>query len=1019
MFSKLQPLLLLALTSILAFSLLEAGTTGRIRGKVVDVKSGEPLIGASVLLEGTSLGASTDVNGVFLVLNVPPGKYRVRCSYLGYQPQVIANVDVNVDLTTERNFSLNGDEGVRMQERVIIAEAPLINKSATNDVSNVTADQIANIPVRGVQGVVGLTGGVVSQGGNLYVRGGRTGEVAYYVDGVLSTNPVNRQNAITVVNDAIEEVSTQLGGMTAEYGGAMSGVVNTTSKIGTPNMNISAQAITDGFLSGQKKYLGTYSYGLNEYNLTVGGPLVPNNNHVKFFAAGQRTFNRSDATFLDGIKFPSYFDSTAMIGTAYTIINKDSNQYTSLPAGNSPRRAQIANLFNTADVLTGRNLGGLSNESWGGQGNIYFDYPNMNVKIGGSYNYENQYSSVGKSLDLIQMLTNTYRPGETQQTDASVYAKVTEIFNPTSYLTVNVGFMDYFTESGDGVLFRNYAAYGDPDNPANWDLIGRSEEPPTMQVYGLSFNAPGTLNAAPSGTAAGVYSKGLRQSWQGRLDFVHEFGKEWELKVGGEGEYYNVRSYSINGFALNLAQFKNQSSADWYVYNAANVNNYGYDIYGNNFNGGSFTDKTGYNVNLPNDGARHPITAGAYVQNKFELTDFILNLGARLDYIQPGGKGFKNAQLIGLESIDGIPLVADSSLIAQNATVQVSPRIGFSFPVSDQTVFHSEYGKFIAQAALSDLYDSRAVQGRFLQGGFARQFPNPDLKPERTTDYQIGFRQQLGLNSAFDLSFFYKNTQDLVVIRQVVPQPGAQYSAYISNENGDFGTIRGMTFRFDVRRTNRISMSSNLTLQSSLSTGSASGSHFDIAWQDVSGPEGRPSFPVIPAPTDFDRSIFGNVSLDYRYDANDGPVLFDSKILERAGANFLFTFTSGRRYTTQTVSSVFFPINGPTPYEDINSSTAPWNFQLDLKLDKVVNVFGNGTMDIYVWVVNVLNIQNIVNIYPATGLPNDDGYFSTPGGQNYVDTYGPEAKKLYNYLIDNAANYGTPRIIRVGAKLMF
>lgn len=1018
MFSKIQPLLLISIALFLAASCVEAGTTGKMRGVVVDKKTGAPLIGASVLLEGTSLGASTDVNGAYLALNIPPGVYKVRCSYLGYQAVVISNVNVTVDLTTETNFSLNGEEGVKLGEVDIVAQTPLINKSATNDVTAFKAEQLQDIPVRGVQNVVALSGGVVSQGGNIYVRGGRTGEVAYYVDGVLTTNPVNRQNIANVINDAIEEVSTQVGGMTAEYGGAMSGVVNTTTKIGSPNYNFSIDGLTDGFLSGTQKNLGTYSYGLNEYNVTASGPVSPSDNHIKFFVAGQRIFNRSNPSFFDGVKFPGIFDSTAMAGTDYIIQNKDSSLYTSLPGGSTPRRSQLTQLLNNANILGGRTLDGLANSLYGGEGNIYFDYANLNVKVGGSYNTSVQYSSIGKSFDVIQALTNSYRPGETQQTDGSAYIRMTQIFNPSTYYTVNLSFLTYYTESGDAFLFRDFVDYGNPDNPLNTNLIGRSEQAPALTIYGFNFNAPGDLNAAPSGTGAGSYSEGLRQSLQGRLDFVHEIGKQWELKLGGELEYYIVRSYSIDGFDINYNRFTNPTASDFFVYNISNVLNYGYDIYGKNFNGGSYTDKTGYNVTT-DEGARHPITAGAYVQNKFDLSDFILNFGLRFDYIQPGGKGYNNGQLIGLETVDNIPLIADSSLVAQNATMQVSPRVGLSFPVTDQTVFHAEYGKFIAQGALSDLYDSRGVAARFLQGGFARQFPNPDLKPERTTDYQIGFSQQLGSNAAVDLSLFYKNTQDLIVIRQVVPEPGAQYSAYISNENGDFGTIRGMTMRFDVRRTNRISMNANLTLQSALATGSSSASHFDIAWQDASGPEGRPFFPVIPAPTDFDRSVFGNVSLDYRYDANDGPTLFGSKILERAGANFLFTFTSGRRYTLQEVSSAFFPITAATPYEDINSSTAPWNFEIDFKVDKEVSMFGNGNLDIYVWVQNLLNTQNVVNVYPATGSASNDGYFTTPAGQSWLATYGAEAQKIYNYLVDATGNYGLPRVIRVGAKLAF
>jgi outer membrane receptor protein involved in Fe transport len=311
--------------------------------------------------------------------------------------------------------------------------------------------------------------------------------------------------------------------------------------------------------------------------------------------------------------------------------------------------------------------------------------------------------------------------------------------------------------------------------------------------------------------------------------------------------------------------------------------------------------------------------------------------------------------------------------------------------------------------------------GNALNRGTATQMVNPNLKPERTTDYQIGFRQQIGEASAFDLSFFYKDTKDLIVIRQVYAEDGAAHGSYISNVNGDFGTVRGLTFRFDVRRTNRIALNANYTLQSAQATGSATGTHFNIAWQDVSGPGGLPYFPVIPSATQFDRTHFGNISLDYRYTENDGPMIFNSKILERSGANFLFTFASGRRYTRSQVSSAFndFAINAPIPYENMNASSAPWNFTLDLRINKTFTLFEGTDLDIYLWVDNVLNTKNVTNIYAATGLPNNDGYFSTLDGESYIATHGEKGKELYDYLVDDVNNYGTPRIIRLGAKITF
>ncbi len=218
-----------------------------------------------------------------------------------------------------------------------------------------------------------------------------------------------------------------------------------------------------------------------------------------------------------------------------------------------------------------------------------------------------------------------------------------------------------------------------------------------------------------------------------------------------------------------------------------------------------------------------------------------------------------------------------------------------------------------------------------------------------------------------------------------------------------------------------MSLNANYTLQSAQATGSATGTHFNIAWQDVSGPGGLPYFPVIPSATEFDRTHFGNVSLDYRFAENDGPVLFNSKIFERAGANFLFTFASGRRYTKDQVSSAFgdFSINAPIPYENLNSSSAPWTFTLDLRINKSVRLFEGSELDVYLWINNVLNTKNVANIYSATGLPDNDGYFSTLQGDSYLAQNGEKGKQMYQYLVDTENNYGTPRVIRLGAKITF
>src|SRR4030066_35354 len=128
---------------------------GRIKGKVTDLTTGEPLIGANVLVVSTSFGAATDVNGEYLISNLEAGVYEVRASYIGYQTITVSNVRVNADLTTELNFQLPL-EGIEIGEVEVIAERPLVNKSSTNANRITTSDQIDALSIRGVNNILAI-----------------------------------------------------------------------------------------------------------------------------------------------------------------------------------------------------------------------------------------------------------------------------------------------------------------------------------------------------------------------------------------------------------------------------------------------------------------------------------------------------------------------------------------------------------------------------------------------------------------------------------------------------------------------------------------------------------------------------------------------------------------------------------------------------------------------------------------------------------------------------------------------
>ncbi|RMF65059.1 MAG: hypothetical protein D6743_08435, partial [Calditrichaeota bacterium] len=279
--------LLLILVAVLVPMVLFGQTTGKIAGKVVDRETGDALPGANVVIEGTSLGAATDVNGNYVILNVPVGDYSIKATFIGYKEVTIHNVHVSIGLTTEANFELPS-EALEVSDIEIVAERPLVNKNATNEVHIVTAEQIENLPLRGYTNVAGLQSGVVQVGGTLFVRGGRPEEVQFYVDGVSQNNPFNQNRAGEVINNSIEEVQVQTGGFNAEYGFANSGIIQVTTKTGGANYAVNGEFITDEFLSKSDKTLGAYGYGYNLGNFAISGPVPNVNNKVKFYLALER-----------------------------------------------------------------------------------------------------------------------------------------------------------------------------------------------------------------------------------------------------------------------------------------------------------------------------------------------------------------------------------------------------------------------------------------------------------------------------------------------------------------------------------------------------------------------------------------------------------------------------------------------------------------------------------------------------------------------------------------------------------
>ena len=355
--------------------------------------------------------------------------------------------------------------------------------------------------------------------------------------------------------------------------------------------------------------------------------------------------------------------------------------------------------------------------------------------------------------------------------------------------------------------------------------------------------------------------------------------------------------------------------------------------------------------------------------------------------------------------------------------ISVMPRISFNFPISDQAMFFAHYDILTQRPSSSgrmNPYDYLYIASR------SSGIQNPNLLPEKTIDYEVGFTQALTDHSAITISAFYRNLQDMIQATRINYAYPITYTTY---DNIDFGNVKGFSFGYDLRRTNNVTFNANYTLQFADGTGSSSTTAADLV------NEGFPNLRVT-LPLDFDQRHNLTANIDYRYGSGinyNGPTLFGGKkILSDFGVNLMLTAGSGTPYSQQSnvTQEAQFGIPIKTTLEGtVNGSRKPWSFRADLKVNKKVN-FSLGeiagderklSMNVYVWVQNLLNTDNVINVYRYTGNPDDDGYVSSAEGQQDISQQIDPAAFVdqYGVKVNNPNNYSRPRTIRVGVTMNF
>ncbi len=343
--------------------------------------------------------------------------------------------------------------------------------------------------------------------------------------------------------------------------------------------------------------------------------------------------------------------------------------------------------------------------------------------------------------------------------------------------------------------------------------------------------------------------------------------------------------------------------------------------------------------------------------------------------------------------------------------INVMPRLAFSFPISDAANFFAHYDILVQRPP------SNAIVSPLQYYYFYDRDPpenNGNLKPERTIDYEVGFQQKLSNSSAIKISAYYKEMRDMIQLRNFT-QVASVSTEYLAFDNLDFGTVKGFSFQYDLRRTGNISANINYTLQFADGTGSDPESARDLAER------GRIRN-IYPLNFDERHRIVGSV--DYRYDSGkgyNGPRWFGKDVFASAGVNLQAIAVSGRPYTATIQPQSF---GGEGTVGSINGARQPWTFTVNLRADKNFTLSKPGakrplSLNVYIRVQNLLDARNIVGVYSASGSPTDDGFLLSPLGQAQLNEFSPSERELYqqsySWTVQNPNNYTQPRRIFMGA----
>ncbi len=914
--------------------LLYGAETGKIAGRVLDREKGEPLPGANIVVTAYwsgeterplqwTLGAASNENGEYVILNVPPGIYTLEASFIGYAKERRQKVQVIVDRTTRVDFFLQpqalvGKELVVTAYRPTKVEADLTATRQTYQVEEVMT--IAGMS--DIRDILDLQADVIDD----HFRGGRTGESLYLINGATIVNPLNNERAFQPIVTGLEQVEVYTSGFSAEYGNVQSGVVNMVTKEGKEAWETRLE------LSATLPYYKTWG----------GSVYSPRN--LKWFAS----LNNPEEWLKENPTNP---------GKPLWDVGYGVTKY--LP----PRIVWPPNPLNHQDSLRMANLARIcwlqSVREVGLEYKNRWDY-RFDLATGGPLSRKVR-MFVAARHDLVHPLVPTPYP----DLDWQIMANLTYRPSPDHRFRFSVTYDRYF---------ENYL-----DDNFLWWTFDRTLSIPkrltTSRQYGIDYQ----------------YVIGSRTFLDLKLNFFgHCFSQDVELLQPGQllYDYSNNRNWvdytgpSFHRVGRVHTSLRGDERSDTYALNTSLTSQLTESHLlkaGLQF---SYYDlRVGEQFNFTQQGSdrrlafkAYPYEGALFVQDKMEFEGLIANAGLRLDFYNFNTQYYSDIYSP-LRNPNYDPTLPyrergkyyDPQLARKERTklyLRLQPRVGISFPVSENAVFHLNYGTFTQRPDFNQIYYYRITQFNEIE-----LLGNPRLRPENTKAYDVGLVHSMPFGFYLDVSAYYKDVTDLVETAYYYDEQQTVYQTYI---NRDYADIKGFHVSLE-KRTGILRGSLRYNYESAKGK-SSNALDAPVAYFEKP-PEGQERV-VLPSPEDiyldYDRTHKAVADIRLLTPSRFGPSLLGRKPLSNLAASLTLRYLTGRPYTWDE-KGLGLRFNKRTP-EELESRA---------RIEKRLRVRNSG-VTLYLEVFNLFNKR----LYH---------YYRTFRDEYNVVVWEKDRKNLFNY----------------------